>query len=114
MRDFRIDIIESQGVDINIVDGEAEYVEYESRTGDQRAALAVYAVKGTVPGNLDYGVSWSDQYTQDNTVAQLNNEIQQQLQQEAGFSNGAPNVNNQYSATTLIHDGEVGVIVRRG
>lgn len=114
MRDFKIDIIESQGVDINIVDGEAEYVEYESRTGDQRAALAVYAVKGTVPGNLDYGVSWSDQYTQDNTVAQLNNEIQQQLQQEAGFSNGAPDVNNQYSATTLIHDGEVGVIVRRG
>lgn len=114
MRDFKVDIIESQGVDINIVDGEAEYVEYESRTGDQRAALAVYAVKGTVPGNLDYGVSWADQYTQDNTVAQLNNEIQQQLQQEAGFSNGAPNVNNQYSATTLIHDGEVGVIVRRG
>ena len=85
MRDFQVLIQEDEGLDIDIINGEASYVEYATRTQDQRAALAIYAVKGTVPGARDYGVAWSDQYTQDNTVAQLNNQIQQQLAQEAGI-----------------------------
>ena len=109
MRDFRVDILESQGIDIDIVDGEAAYVEYDTRTADQRAALAVYAVRGTVPGMPDYGVSWADQYTNQNTVAQLNNEIQEQ----AGFTEGAPNTATQYNAMLLVHEGEVGVIISR-
>ena len=113
MRDFRVDILESQGIDIDIVDGEAAYVEYDTRTADQRAALAVYAVRGTVPGMPDYGVSWSDQYTNQNTVAQLNNEIQQQVQEQAGFTEGAPNTATQYNAMLLVHEGEVGVIISR-
>ena len=114
MRDFQILIQEDQGLDIDIVDGEASYVEYATRTQDQRAALAVYAIQGTVPGAPDYGVAWSDQYTQDNTVAQLNNQIQQQLAQEAGFTSGAPNTNSQYQAQMLVHEGSVGVLVMRG
>ena len=114
MRDFKLLILEDKGLDIDIVNGEAEYVEYETRTNDQRAAVSVYAVRGTVPGQPDYGVAWSDQYTQDNTVAQLSNQIQQQLQQEAGFSNGAPNTNSQYQAQLLVSQGDVGVLISRG
>jgi hypothetical protein len=114
MRDLRILILEDKGLDIDVIDGEAAYVEYESRTNDQRAALSVYAVRGTMPGLPDYGVSWADQYTQDNTVAQLSNQIQLQLQQEAGFSEGAPNTNSQYQAQILAQNDSVGVIITRG
>lgn len=114
MRDFRIDILQDNLLDIDIVNGEVAYVDFDTRTNDQRAALAVAAIKGTVPGQPDYGVSWTDQFTQQNTVAQLNNEIQQQVQAQAGFTGDVPSNTTQYNAMVLVHEGEVGAIIMRG
>lgn len=115
MRDLKIYAMEDGGVDIDILEGEATYVDRSTQTNDQRAALSVYTVKGTVPGAPDYGVSWAEQYTNNNTVAQLSNEMNMQLQQYAGTSSEASMATNtQYSANVLTYNGEVGVIVMRG
>lgn len=103
-------------IDIDIVDGEPVYLDYESQTGDQRAALSVYASKATVPGMLDYGVSWASIYDKEqNTVMQLNNELQQQVQNYAGAAAGNNELaSTQYAANLLMSEEGIGVIVRRG
>lgn len=112
MRDYKVNILkDNQGIDLDIVNGEPAYLDYESQTQDQRAALAAYTVKGTVPGALDYGVGWSQQFTQQNTVLQLNNEVQLAVQNEAV----TPNSQGQtYNALLLSHDGAVGAVIMRG
>lgn len=102
-------------LDIDIIDGEPDYLEEASQTNDQRAAVACYACKGTVPGMLDYGVSWGDVYTKDNTTMQLNNELQQQVQNYAGNSSEDYELTaTQYSAQLLMSSEGIGVIVKRG
>lgn len=115
MRDFKIVSLENQGVDIDIIDGEAAYLDYEAQTGDQRAALAAYTVKGTLPGQLDYGVSWTAVYSGSSTVSQLNNELQLQIQQEAGSVDGeSMTTASHYQAVVLSSGGEVGALIVRG
>lgn len=115
MRDYKIVAVESQGIDIDIIDGEPEYLDYESQTGDQRAALAAYAVKGTLPGALDYGVSWGEVYSGQSSVSQLSNEVQLQIQNEAGASSENTSVTaNQYQGLVATKDGDIGVIIMRG
>lgn len=66
-------------VDIDIIDGEPRYVVDEQNTQDQRAALAAYVTKGTVPGMLDTGVDWSMLETRDKTLIDIDNQVKQQL-----------------------------------
>lgn len=115
MRDYKIVTIEEQGVDIDIVNGEPVYLDYESQTGDQRAALSTYAVKGTLPGNLEYGVSWGEVYSGGSSVTELNNEIQLQIQNEAGYTDADGNtVDSTHAGTVLKVNGKVGVVITRG
>lgn len=114
MRDFKILVAENEGVDIDIIDGQAEYLQYEAQTGDQRAALSVYCIKGSIPGNLDFGVSWGLEFTQSNTVTQLNNEIQQQIQECAGMhSTDTMQPSDMYTATLIPQGGQIGVLITR-
>lgn len=115
MRDCKVLTIENFGLDIDFIDGQPSMLDYADQTGDQRASLCVYAVKGTVPGASDYGVSWADQYSEDNTVTQLNNEIQQQLQTYAGATDNNPvTVNTTYQGTLLSKNGKLAVVITRG
>lgn len=112
MRDYKLNVVEEgQGVDIDIINGEPAYLAYEDQTYDQRAAIAAYTVKGTVPGARDYGVAWTDQYTQNNTAMQLSNDVQQMVQQESAPSgDGGAN----YSCMVINNGGSLGAIITRG
>lgn len=116
MRDIKIFSIDDVGLDIDIIDGYPVLLDSLGQTGDQRAAICTYAVKGTVPGASSFGVNWAEQYTQQNTIVQLSNELQQQLQMYAGYADdtSAVGMDSRYSAQVLTYKGEVGAIVMRG
>lgn len=88
MRDLKIIVPEDRdlvdwGMDIDIIDGYPTFLEYERQTQDQRAALAAYTVKGTIPGKPDIGVDWSLLYNQGATIIDIDNEIKQNIQEKA-------------------------------
>lgn len=115
MRDFKISVIEDYGLDLDFVDGEAAYVGNAGQTQDQRASLAVYCTKGTVPGQAEYGVSWADQYNSDTSPSQLSNECQMQVQNEAGSSTSAIMGATMYNAMLVGNASKgYGVMVMRG
>lgn len=119
MRDFKIitpsNAEDTWSIDIDIIDGEAAYLDEASQTNDQQAALSIFACKGTVPGMTDFGISWGDVYGQKSTALQLNNEMQQQLQTYVGSSSEDNMLtNNTYDAMLLDETGGMGVLIYRG
>lgn len=119
MRDVKIiTVVDDEDVshiDLDIIEGSPAYLDEANQTTDQRAALVCYAAKGTVHGSLDYGVSWADTYSQDNTILQLNNELQQQIDNYVGDSNDEYNLSQtQYTPQLLMSDEGIGVAVYRG
>lgn len=114
MRDYKFTVIEDVGLDIDIINGEPVYLDYERQTNDQRASVACYMCKGTIPGREDLGISWADQYGQENTILQLCNEVQQAVNAMAGSSDSdASNINTGYNAQVVTRNGDVGVIITR-
>lgn len=102
-------------VDIDIVDGQPTYLAEATQTNDQRASLAIYAAKGAMPGELDFGVSWDSIYSQEDTTIQLSNELQQQITEYTGTSSADTFLpQTQYNAQLLVSDDGIGVIVSRG
>lgn len=113
MRDLLLlPLADESGVDIDIIDGEARYLSEASQTLDQRAAIAAYAVKGTMPGLPEYGVSWSEQYTRDHTLINLSNDINLQIQQLAVSADSDSNSN--YTPIVAAKNGGVGVLIVKG
>lgn len=93
MRDLKIFVPTEAGqqwtFDLDIVDGCPVFVDYERNTQDQRAAISTYIVRGSIPGKQDQGVNWAQLYTQDTTLLNIDNEIKQSIQNNAGIP-GAP------------------------
>lgn len=94
MRDFKIIVPrdrtkENWNMDIDIIDGYPVFVQTPRNTQDQRAALAAYAVKGTIPGKADAGIDWSLLYNQNATVLDIDNAIKQNIQKDAGVPSTA-------------------------
>lgn len=118
MRDVKIISFERDGIsfiDLDIINGEPLWLDEASQTNDQRAALACYACKGTVPGLPDYGVSWGSVYDKSDTTIQLNNELQQQLTNYVGTVDTEGMLpQTQYNATLLQDAGGIGVMIQRG
>lgn len=118
MRDVKIISFEIDGIsfiDLDIINGEPVWLDEASQTNDQRAALACYACKGTVPGLPDYGVSWGSVYDKSDTTVQLNNELQQQLTSYVGSAETDSMLpQTQYNATLLQDSGGIGVLIQRG
>ena len=88
MRDLKIIVPADRdtagwNMDIDIIDGFPTLLDFERNTQDQRAALAAYTVKGTIPGKSDVGVDWSLLYNQGATVIDIDNEIKQNIQDRA-------------------------------
>lgn len=88
MRDLKIIVPENRDIvdwdlDIDVIDGFPVFLEYERQTQDQRAAVATYTVKGTIPGKPDVGVDWSLLYNHGATVIDIDNEIKQNIQSKA-------------------------------
>lgn len=116
MRDLKIVTTSDNLVDIDVVDGEALWLDEESQTTDQRAAIAVYEITGSIPGALTIGVPWGGLYNQQNTALELSNAAQQQIDQWAGQANADTmlQTTTTYQTLMLQQDGELGVVVMRG
>lgn len=92
MRDLKLitSTNNSFSLDIDIIDGRADLVFEEHNTQDQRAAVAAYQAQGSIPG-LEYeGIRWQDLYTNNETLIDIDNQIQQNIQAKAG-GNGTLN-----------------------
>lgn len=72
-------------LDIDIRNGRPVMVPEERSTQDQRAAVAAYMFKGSVPGKPDMGVNWSALYepNYEETLITIDNELKQNIQQLA-------------------------------
>lgn len=75
----------SWNMDIDVIDGFPRLVPAERNTQDQRAALATYTVKGTIPGKADEGIDWGLLYNQGATILDIDNSIKQNIQQKAAI-----------------------------
>ena len=78
MRDILL--IQSDDIlDIEIVNGEPEYVREEDNTNDQRAAVGAFIAKGTVPGMPDLGVDWGSFYDNSASLLDMDNQIKMNI-----------------------------------
>lgn len=89
MRDFRLVVpadpdTASWNLDIDVIAGQAALLPYARNNQDQRASVATYMVRGTIPGKPDTGVNWTDLYNQNASILNIDNEIKQNIQQYAG------------------------------
>ena len=76
MRDIKLFVDEDSNlVDVDVVNGEPVLLDFAEQTGDQRAAVACFISKGTLPGNLDFGISWGQMYTNDSTLIDFSNKL---------------------------------------
>ena len=114
MRDYKIFVDNDNNiVDLDFVNGDAEYLTYSTQTSDQRAALACFICKGTLPGALDFGISWGDVYTTDSTLVQFSNELQQSVQEATKSSDIEFTIANSYNPQIVVDGGKIGVIITR-
>ncbi len=69
----------SWNLDLDIIDGYPRYVSEENNTEDQRAAVAALIAKGSVPGNPNLGIDWSQAMGDNNSFLLIDNQIKQQI-----------------------------------
>ena len=77
-------------LDFDVVNGFPRYVPEERNTQDQRAAVAAYMVRGTIPGKPNVGIGWSELYKDDyeETLISIDNEVKQAIQEYAAIPEG--------------------------
>lgn len=66
--------------DINIREGYVELLPDMETTADQRAAVAAYIIKGTIPGAWDIGVDWSTLLEGNSSLTAANNNIRETIE----------------------------------
>ena len=100
-------------MDIDIVDGFPKLVPFERNTQDQRAAISAYTFRGTIPGKPDIGIDWSGLYeNSDETLVSIDNEIKQNIQQNAAIPEGP---NSIYVPTyETDKDGHINITIFQG
>lgn len=102
---------EGWNIDIDIINGMPRYVPSVKSTQDQRAALAALICKGTIPGMEEEGVTFGNLLDDDNTLVDLNNQVQRQIQKYAAY--GDEDTLIQYIPMYNIKEGTVNIAVYR-
>lgn len=114
MRDIKLFVDEDSNlVDVDVVNGEPVLLDFAEQTGDQRAAVACFISKGTLPGNLDFGISWGQMYTNDSTLIDFSNELQQSVQHATEDLERNYTVADSYNPQIVVNGSELGVIITR-
>lgn len=100
-------------LDFDIINGYPKLVPFERNTQDQRAALAAYMFRGTIPGKPDVGINWSGLYEgKDETLVAIDNEIKQAIQEYAAIPEG-PN-GTYIPMYETKKDGTIGITIYQG
>lgn len=84
----------SWNLDLDIVDGYPRYVPEADNTYDQRAAIASLIAKGTIPGNPNLGIDWTQAVGDNNSFLLVDNQVKQQIAALAAI--GDENKQTQY------------------
>lgn len=100
-------------LDFDIINGVPRYVPYERNTQDQRAAVATYMLKGSIPGKPELGIGWGNLYQSDyeETLTAIDNEIKQAIQEYAAVPEGP---NSMYVPVYNKQEEGVGVTIYQG
>lgn len=77
----------SWDLDLDIINGQPDYVNEPGQTQDQRAAVASLIGKGTIPGNLTLGVDWGNLLTDGVSLITVDNEVKQMISRFAAIGN---------------------------
>lgn len=83
-------------LDIDVVDGYPVFLFEEGNTADQRASLAAYQSKGSIPGMRDEGIDWSGLYEKDTSLVDIDNQAKQRIQELAGATSFQSNYTPLY------------------
>lgn len=117
MRDIKIIQPSTQeeqwALDIDIIDGYPEDLQEAEMTTDQRAGVAAFVSKGTIPGMLDVGIQWSDYFQQGSSdgYIKVTNQMNQMVQ-AYGTSPEDRSENQMYSPLAILNaDGSISVQV---
>lgn len=98
-------------IDIDIVNGVPRYVSTVENTQDQRAALAALICKGTIPGMNEEGITFGNILEDQDTLVDLNNQVQRQIQKYAAYGDSSKLI--QYIPMYSMKEGTVGITVYR-
>lgn len=99
-------------LDIDIIDGYPEFLPLDRNTQDQRAAVAAYMTRGTIPGMPDEGIDWSGLYDPNNeTLITIDNEIKQNIRDKAAVENV---VANMYLPVYDVTEDGIGLTIYQG
>ena len=83
-------------LDIDVVNGYPVFLFEEGNTPDQRASLAAYQSKGSIPGMRDEGIDWSGLYEKDTSLVDIDNQAKQRIQELAGATSFQSNYTPLY------------------
>ena len=83
-------------LDIDIIEGYPSLLFEEDNTKDQRASLAAYQSKGSIPGMRDSGVDWSGLYEKDISLIDIDNQAKQRIQEMGGATSYQSNYTPLY------------------
>lgn len=83
-------------LDIDIVDGRPALLFEVGNTADQRASLAAYQSKGSIPGMRGVGVDWSGLYEKDTSLIDIDNQAKQRIQELGGATSFQSNYTPLY------------------
>lgn len=98
-------------LDVRISEGEMILVDTEGQTQDQRAALASYTIKGTIPGANDEGINWDMFYDSDTSIITVDNQIRRNIEDKAG---GDGTLQGEYTPYYITNKGKMEYIIYKG
>ena len=100
-------------LDFDIINGVPKYVPTERNTQDQRAAVATYMFRGTIPGKPQLGIGWTELYQEDyeETLTVIDNEVKQAIQEYAAVPEGP---NGMYVPVYQTKDEGVEIAIYQG
>lgn len=100
-------------LDFDIVNGVPKFVPTERNTQDQRAAVAAYMFRGTIPGKPELGIDWSALYQENyqETLVTVDNEVKQAIQEYAAVPEGP---NGMYVPVYGTKDGTIELSIYQG
>lgn len=106
---------EEWNLDIDIIDGYPTFLDMAEMTSDQRAGVAAYVSKGSIPGMLTVGIQWSDYFQQESSdgYVKISNQMSQMVQTYGSSPEDRQSNKMYYPLAVLGEDGGITVQVIR-
>ena len=81
--DLELHVLSDNSLDIDVINGWPTLMN-TTNTPRQRAAVAAYIAKGSVPGQTEIGAEWASYMTGQRSLVELDNQVKQNIQDMVG------------------------------